>query len=100
LTIDKCRETSFIDVRQQLTTLSIITAPGQRMTMAKVILTRHDRKDRLGHGGVKAVAEELGIDPALVSRVLNGKQRHNGVEAAIAKRVVRSAAEIAFPQRA
>lgn len=69
------------------------------MTNRKVYLTRHDRKDRLGHGGVKAVAEEMGVDAALVSRVLNDKQRHGPVEAAIARRVVRQANEIAFPPR-
>lgn len=69
------------------------------MTKAKVQLTRHDRKDRLGHGGVKAVAEELGVDPALVSRVVNDKQRHEAVEAAIARRIVRSRNEVAFPPR-
>lgn len=70
------------------------------MTNSKVLLTRHDRKDRLGHGGVKAVAEEVDVDPALVSRVVNDKQRHEAVEAAIARRVVRSPDEIAFPPRA
>ena len=64
-----------------------------------IVLTRHDRKDRLGHGGVKAVAEELGIDAALVSRVVNGKQRHAPTEAAIARRIVRAPNEVAFPPR-
>jgi DNA-binding LacI/PurR family transcriptional regulator len=65
----------------------------------KVLLTRHDRKDRLGHGGVKAVAEEAGVDPALVSRVVNGKQRHAGIEAIIARRIVAADHEMAFPER-
>lgn len=69
------------------------------MTSRKVYLTRHDRKDRLGHGGVKAVAEELGLDASLVSRVLNGKQRHAPIEAAIARRVVQRPNEVAFPPR-
>lgn len=64
-----------------------------------VVLTRHERKDRLGHGGVKRVAGELDVDPALVSRVLNGKQRHAVVEAAIARKVVQAKHEIAFPPR-
>lgn len=66
---------------------------------SKVQLTRHDRKDRLGHGGVKAVAEEAGVHPALVSRVVNDKQRHDGIEAIIARRIVRTRNEIAFPPR-
>lgn len=65
----------------------------------KVCLTRHDRKDRLGHGGIKAVAEELGVDAALVSRVVNGKQRHAGVEDAVSRRVVQAPNETAFPPR-
>lgn len=65
----------------------------------KVYLTRHDRKDRLGHGGVKAVAEELGINPSLVSRVVNDRQRHAGVEEAIARRIVHEPHEVAFPPR-
>ena len=69
------------------------------MTKPKVLLTRHDRKDRLGHGGVKAVAEELGVDAALVSRVVNDKQRHDGIEAEIARRIVRGPHEVAFPPR-
>jgi hypothetical protein len=64
-----------------------------------VVLTRHERKDRLGHGGVKAVAEELGVDAALVSRVVNDKQRHSGVEESVARRVIRRNNEIAFPPR-
>lgn len=62
-----------------------------------VVLSRHERKDRLGHGGVTEVAQALGVDAALVSRVLNGKQRHAGVEAEIARRVVQSTNELAFP---
>lgn len=65
----------------------------------KVVLSRHDRKDRLGHGGVKAVAEEAGVDQALVSRVVNGKQRHDGIETIIARRIVQAPNEIAFPAR-
>lgn len=65
----------------------------------KVYLTRHDRKDRLGHGGVKAVAEEAGVDAALVSRVVNGKQRHDGIEAIIARRIIQAPNEMAFPVR-
>ena len=62
----------------------------------KVYLTRHDRKDRLGHGGIKAVALAVGVDPALVSRVVNGKQRHAAVEAEVARRVVQRENEVAF----
>lgn len=70
------------------------------MTRQKiVVLSRHERKDRLGHGGVKAVAEAVGVDAALVSRVLNDKQRHTGVEDAIAERVCREPNERAFPPR-
>lgn len=65
----------------------------------KVYLTRHDRKDRLGHGGLKEVAAEVGVHQSLVSRVLNGKKRHGRIEAAIARRIVQSPDEVAFPPR-
>lgn len=64
-----------------------------------VVLTRHERKDRLGHGGIRLIARELGIDESLVSRVLNGKQRHDGVETAIADRMNLAPNEVAFPPR-
>jgi len=47
-------------------------------------LTRHERKDLLGHGRMKTIAEMLGVDASLVSRVLNGKGRSERVEKAIA----------------
>lgn len=65
----------------------------------KVVLSRHDRKDRLGHGGVKAVAEEVGVHASLVSRVVNGKQRHQQTEDAIARRIVQASNEVAFPPK-
>lgn len=64
----------------------------------KVVLTRHERKDRLGHGGVKQIAELAGVDPALVSRVVNGKQRHQRIEDMIAARICKPG-ESAFPPR-
>ncbi len=67
--------------------------------MTTVVLTRHERKDRLGFGGAKAVAEEVGVDASLVSRVVNGKQRHAGIEEAIARRIINAPNEVAFPPR-
>lgn len=64
-----------------------------------VVLSRHERKDRLGHGGVKAVAEALNVDAALVSRVINGKQRNDRVELEVSRRVVAAPHEQAFPER-
>lgn len=69
------------------------------MTSAvKVALTRHDRKDRLGHGGIKAIAELAGVNASLVSRVVNGKQRHARVEALITGRIGQPGEEV-FPPR-
>lgn len=50
-------------------------------------LTRHERKDLLGHGRLKAIAELMGVDPSLVSRVVNGKARSARVEQAIADHI-------------
>lgn len=47
-------------------------------------LTRHERKDLLGHGRIKEIAESLGVNASLVSRVVNGKGRSARVERAIA----------------
>lgn len=66
---------------------------------AKVVLTRHERKDRLGYGGVNAVAAEVGVHQSLVSRVLNDRQRHQRVEDAIARRCQLKRHELAFPPR-
>ena len=64
----------------------------------KVVLTRHERKDRLGHGGVKHIAELAGVDAALVSRVLNGKQRHAKIEALITGKIGQPGEDV-FPAR-
>jgi DNA-binding LacI/PurR family transcriptional regulator len=64
-----------------------------------VVLTRHERKDRLGHGGIRAIARELGIHESFVSRVMNGKERHAGIEDAIASRIELAENEVAFPPR-
>lgn len=68
-------------------------------TETRVVLTRHERKDRLGHGAARAIALELGIHESLVSRVLNGKQRHEGIETEIARRLNLAPNEVAFPPR-
>lgn len=68
-------------------------------SVGTVILTRWERKERLGHGGVSQIAAELGVDQGFVSRVLHGKDRNARVEEAIAKRVVRSRKERAFPPK-
>ena len=61
-----------------------------------VTLTRHERKDRLGHGGIKAIAALAGVDAALVSRVVNGKQRHARVENIITGRIGKPGEQV-FP---
>jgi len=64
----------------------------------KEILTRHERKDRLGHGGITRIAQVAGVDISLVSRVLNGKLRHARVEAIITGAIGRPG-ETVFPPR-
>ena len=65
---------------------------------AKAILTRWDRKERLGHGAVKEIAAAFDVDAALVSRVVNGRQRHARIELFIAGRIGRPG-EMVFPPR-
>lgn len=67
---------------------------------AKVVLTRHERKDRLGHGGIKDIAELAQVDPALVSRVVNGKQRHARIEAMITGRIGQPGEQVFPPHSA
>lgn len=57
-------------------------------------MTRHERKDALGHGAVKEIAEELDVDPSLVSRVINGKATSARVAAAVARRIGRPVDEV------
>lgn len=66
--------------------------------VVKVPLSRHERKDRLGHGGVKDIAAIAGVDPTFVSRVLNGRKRNERIEAMITGRIGRPG-EVVFPPR-
>lgn len=52
-----------------------------------VPMTRHERKDALGHGAVKQIAAELECSPSLVSRVVNGKATSARVARAVAARI-------------
>lgn len=67
-------------------------------TKDKPSLSRWERKERLGHGGVKRIAARAGVDQALVSRVVHGKQRHARVEQLIAAEIGRPG-ESVFPPR-
>lgn len=50
-------------------------------------LTRYEIKERLGHGGVSAVANQLGLSVSHVSRVLNEKRTDRRVALAVARRL-------------
>lgn len=56
-------------------------------TSEMVTLSRHERKDRLGHGAMKEIAAELGVDPSAVSRVVNGKATSARIAKAVAARL-------------
>jgi predicted XRE-type DNA-binding protein len=43
-------------------------------------LTKRQRKERLGRGGQKKIAESLGVSDSLVSAVMNGKTQILGKE--------------------
>ena len=64
----------------------------------KVSLTRLERKERLGHGGTKEIAAIAEVDASLVSRVVNGRQRHERIEQIITARIGRPG-EVVFPPR-
>ncbi len=50
-------------------------------------LSYYERKARLKHGDVGKVADEVGVDIGVVSRVLSGKKRRRDVEVALTKRM-------------
>jgi transcriptional regulator with XRE-family HTH domain len=59
----------------------------QETTMPNEMLTAEQVKERLGRGGVTALAREIGVSKPHLSLVLNGHRRSPRVEAAIAARV-------------
>lgn len=50
-------------------------------------LSRYEIKERLGHGGVSAVAAALGLSVSHVSRVLNEKRSDRRVALAVARKL-------------
>lgn len=68
------------------------------MTADTIPLTRWERKERLGHGGVKRIAEIAGVDSAFVSRVVNGRQRNERIEQLI-EAAIGKPGELVFPPR-
>lgn len=61
-------------------------------------LSRWERKERLGFGGVKAIAEKLSLSPALVSLVVNDKAAETKVtrrvKVAVARKIGLPVAEV------
>lgn len=64
----------------------------------KVALTRTERKERLGHGGIREIARLADVDESLVSHVVAGRKRHARIEAIITGRIGRPG-EAVFPPR-
>lgn len=62
----------------------------------KVVLTRMERKERLGHGGVSEVAALAGVTPSFVSKVVNGHKRNARIENLIIGRIGRPGEDV-FP---
>jgi len=63
-------------------------------------MTRWERKAALGHGGVKEIAERVGLSHPHVSQVLNGRRRDRKVEVAIARKLNRPVDEVFEPVQA
>ena len=68
------------------------------MTPETIALTRWQRKERLGHGGVKRIAEIAGVDAAYVSRVVNGHQRSERIEQLVTAAIGKPGEHV-FPPR-
>lgn len=78
--------------------MTLTQCTSQEMTADRIALTRWERKERLGHGGVKRIAEIAGVDAAYVSRVVNGRQRSERIEQLITAAIGKTG-ELVFPPR-
>jgi len=61
-------------------------------------LTRWERKERLGHGAAKKIAEATDRSESHVSMVINEKRRDRVVEVAIARRLQMPVDEVFEPE--
>lgn len=61
-------------------------------------LTKWERKEKLGHGAVKAIAEATELSEGHVSMVISGKRRDRVVEVAVARRLQMPVDEVFVPQ--
>ena len=61
-------------------------------------LTKWERKERLGHGAVKEIAEATDRSEGHVSQVINGKRRDRVVEVAVARRLQMPVDEVFEPE--
>jgi hypothetical protein len=60
-------------------------------------LTKWERKERLGHGAVKEIAQATQRSEGHVSQVINGKRRDRVVEVAAARRLQMPVDEVFEP---
>jgi len=67
-------------------------------TESKVTLKSHERKERLGHGGITEIARLAGVDISMVSKVVNGRVRNARIENIIVGRIGRPGEDV-FPRR-
>lgn len=68
------------------------------MTAQTIPLTRWQRKERLGHGGVTRLAQIAGVHTSYVSQVLNGRKRSDRIEQLITAAIGKPG-EMVFPPR-
>ena len=68
------------------------------MTTQTIPLTRWERKERLGHGGVTRIANIAGVHTSYVSQVLNGRKRSERIEQLITEAIGKPG-ELVFPPR-
>lgn len=61
-------------------------------------LSKWERKERLGHGAVKEIAEATERSEGHVSQVINGKRRDRVVEVAVARRLQLPVDEVFEPE--
>lgn len=60
-------------------------------------LSRWERKEKLGHGGVTEIAEKTGFSVNYASEVISGRKRNRMIEVATARKLRVKVAD-AFPE--
>lgn len=68
------------------------------MDRGNFTLSRSERKERLGHGGIREIAKLAGVSDSFVSHVLAGRKRNQRIEDLVTGRIGKPGERV-FPPR-